>query len=94
MTPIAQHLVANLALARAVDEHASGRGLVLQAPAFAIQPDDIAVFGGGKPTQVPKVMQVIHSERDTTAEVDGARVDDALRVVEQGLRAWDASITP
>jgi len=40
------------------------------------------------------VMQVIHSERDTTAEVDGARVDDALRVVEQGLRAWDASTTP
>ena len=54
----------------------------------------LAVFGGGKPTQVPKVMQVIHSERDTTAEVDGARVDDALRVIEQGLRAWDASAEP
>jgi Iap family predicted aminopeptidase len=49
----------------------------------------LAVFGGGKPAQVPKVMQVIHSERDTTAELDAARVDDALRVVEQGLRAWD-----
>ena len=49
----------------------------------------LAVFGGGKPTQVPKVMQVIHSERDTTAELDASRVDDALRVVEQGLRAWD-----
>ena len=53
----------------------------------------LAVFGGGKPAQVPKVMQVIHSARDTTAELDGARVDDALRVVEQGLRAWDASAT-
>lgn len=49
----------------------------------------LAVFGGGKPSQVPKVMQVIHSERDTTAELDAARVDDALRVVEQGLRTWD-----
>lgn len=49
----------------------------------------LAVFGGGKPAQVPKVMQVIHSERDTTAELDASRVDDALRVVEQGLRAWD-----
>ncbi|MBD9481174.1 M28 family metallopeptidase [Pseudoxanthomonas sp. PXM02] len=49
----------------------------------------LAVFGGGKPAQVPKVMQVIHSERDTAAELDAARVDDALRVVEQGLRAWD-----
>jgi aminopeptidase S len=49
----------------------------------------LAVFGGGKPEQVPKVMQVIHSERDTAAELDGARVDDALRVVEQGLRNWD-----
>ncbi|MBD9467637.1 M20/M25/M40 family metallo-hydrolase [Pseudoxanthomonas sp. PXM01] len=49
----------------------------------------LAVFGGGKPAQVPKVMQVIHSERDTTAELDASRVDDALRVVEQGLRTWD-----
>ena len=53
----------------------------------------LAVFGGGKPAQVPKVMQVIHSERDTTDELDAARVDDALRVIEQGLRAWDASTT-
>lgn len=51
----------------------------------------LAVFGGGKPAQVPKVMQVIHSERDTAAELDARRVDDALRVVEQGLRSWDTS---
>ena len=51
----------------------------------------LAVFGGSKPAQVPKVMQVIHSERDTAAELDAGRVDDALRVVEQGLRSWDAS---
>ena len=51
----------------------------------------LAVFGGGKPAEVPKVMQVIHSERDTIAELDAARVDDALRAIEHGLRAWDAS---
>lgn len=51
----------------------------------------LTVFGGGKPAQMPKVMQVIHSERDTTGELDNTRVDDALRVVEQSLRAWDAA---
>ncbi|WP_299346907.1 M28 family metallopeptidase [uncultured Pseudoxanthomonas sp.] len=51
----------------------------------------LAVFGGGKPAQMPKVMQVIHSARDTAAELDSGRVDDALRVVEHGLRAWDAA---
>lgn len=49
----------------------------------------LAVFAGGKPAEVPKVMQVIHSPRDTVAELDSARVDEALRVVEHGLRAWD-----
>ena len=52
----------------------------------------LAVFGGGKPAQVPKVMQVIHSPRDTVAELDGSQVDDALVVVEAGLRAWDADV--
>jgi aminopeptidase S len=54
----------------------------------------LAVFGGAKPDRMPKVMQVIHSPRDTTAELDRARVDDALRVVEAGLRAWDAAPAP
>jgi Zn-dependent M28 family amino/carboxypeptidase len=53
----------------------------------------LEVFGGGKPAQVPKVMQVIHSPRDTTAELDSRQVDDALAVVETGLRAWDAAAT-
>ena len=53
----------------------------------------LEVFGGGKPAQVPKVMQVIHSPRDTTAELDSQRVDDALRVIEQGLRMWDKAAT-
>ncbi len=51
----------------------------------------LAVFGGAQPAQMPKVMQVIHSPRDTVAELDNARVGDALRVVEAGLRAWDAA---
>ena len=51
----------------------------------------LEVFGGGKPAQVPKVMQVIHSPRDTVAELDGSQVDDALAVVETGLRAWDVA---
>ncbi|WFC40366.1 M28 family metallopeptidase [Pseudoxanthomonas sp. SE1] len=54
----------------------------------------LAVFGGAKPDRMPKVMQVIHSPRDTAAELDRARVDDALRVVEAGLRAWDAAPAP
>lgn len=53
----------------------------------------LEAFGGGKPAQVPKVMQVIHSPRDTTAELDSQRVDDALRVIEQGLRMWDKAAT-
>lgn len=53
----------------------------------------LEIFGGGKPAQVPKVMQVIHSPRDTAAELDGQKVDDALRVVETGLRAWDQAGT-
>jgi aminopeptidase S len=40
---------------------------------------------------MPKVIQVIHSARDTAAELDSGRVNDALRVVEHGLRAWDAA---
>ncbi|MEL1264309.1 M28 family metallopeptidase [Pseudoxanthomonas putridarboris] len=53
----------------------------------------LEIFGGGKPAEVPKVMQVIHSPRDTAAELDGRQVDDALRVVEAGLRAWDQAGT-
>ncbi|MBB3274508.1 MULTISPECIES: M28 family metallopeptidase [unclassified Pseudoxanthomonas] len=51
----------------------------------------LAVFGGKKPATAPKVMQVIHSPRDTVAELDDGRVDDALDVIEQGLRDWDAA---
>lgn len=51
----------------------------------------LAVFAGKTPATPPKVMQVIHSPRDTVAELDDGRVGDALDVIEQGLRDWDAA---
>ncbi|HSX63764.1 MAG TPA: M28 family peptidase [Pseudoxanthomonas sp.] len=51
----------------------------------------LAVFGGQKPAVTPKVMQVIHSPRDTAAEIDAAHMDSALAVLEQGLREWDGA---
>lgn len=48
----------------------------------------LAIFSGKAPASPPKVMEVIHSPRDTVAELDGRRVDDALSVIEQGLRDW------
>lgn len=51
----------------------------------------LAVFSGKKPSVTPKVMQVIHSPRDTVAEIDAGHIDKALAVVERGLRDWDAA---
>lgn len=39
---------------------------------------------------MPKIMQVIHSERDTVDELEPADVPRALRTIEDALRAWDA----
>jgi Zn-dependent M28 family amino/carboxypeptidase len=50
----------------------------------------LAVFGGQKPASVPKVMQVIHSPRDTDAELDPSNVPRAVKVLDAGLREWDA----
>lgn len=41
--------------------------------------------------KMPKIMQVIHSERDTVDALDPATIPRALRTVEDALRAWDAS---
>lgn len=49
----------------------------------------LTAFGGGKPNPAPKVMQVIHSPRDTVAELDAGRIPAALATLESGLRAWD-----
>ena len=50
----------------------------------------LQVFSGQKPASMPKVMQVIHSARDTVAELDASDVPLALQVLESGLRQWDA----
>lgn len=51
----------------------------------------LAIFGGQKPVSVPKVMQVIHSARDTDAELDVSKVPTAVKVLVDGLREWDAA---
>ncbi|SOD51867.1 M28 family peptidase [Pseudoxanthomonas wuyuanensis] len=51
----------------------------------------LAVFGGQNPPVAPKVMQVIHSARDTIAEIDAVHIGKALTVVERGLRDWDSA---
>ena len=45
VAPVAQHLVADLADARDVDEHAAGRRLVGDARALPVELDDVAVLG-------------------------------------------------
>lgn len=52
----------------------------------------LAVFGGQKPAAVPKVMQVIHSARDTGAELDAGNIPRAVQALDAGLREWDAAL--
>ena len=56
--------------------------------------DEIALildmYAGRKPGAVPKVMQVIHSDHDTLANIDPAAVARGVDAVEAALRAWDA----
>ena len=51
----------------------------------------LKMYAQQKLEQPPKVMQVIHSDRDTVAELDPANVPRALGTIEDALRAWDAS---
>jgi len=51
----------------------------------------LAAYAGRKPDPTPKVMQVIHSERDPPAELDATHMEQALRSVDASLRAWDAA---
>lgn len=50
----------------------------------------LQMFSGGKPTHMPKVMEVIHTPDDTLSQVDAAAVETAIDAVEAALRAWDA----
>lgn len=48
------------------------------------------VYAGKKLEQAPKVMQVIHSDRDRVDQIDAAAAARGVDAVEQALRAWDA----
>lgn len=54
-------------------------------------PSILQVFSGGKPEQMPKVMQVIHTPDDTMAQVDANAAAKGIDAVEAALRAWDAT---
>ena len=51
----------------------------------------LQVFAGQKPEPAPKVMRVIHSPGDDASQLDPGNIAAALRVREDGLRAWDAA---
>lgn len=50
----------------------------------------LAMYGGKRPRQTPKVMKVIHSDGDTLDAVDAEAVARGVDVVEAALRRWDA----
>lgn len=50
----------------------------------------LAMYAGKEPADPPKVMQVIHTDRDTIDEIDAAAVAKGIDAVEAALRAWDA----
>lgn len=50
----------------------------------------LALYAGNKPEATPKVMHVIHSERDTTARIDPNAAARGIDAVEAALRQWDA----
>jgi aminopeptidase S len=48
------------------------------------------MYDGKQTTTVPRVMQVIHSDQDTLAQIDAAATARGVDAVEAALRAWDA----
>lgn len=49
------------------------------------------VFAGKTPAAMPKVMEVIHHDRDTLAEIDADAGIRGVAAVEDALRKWDAT---
>lgn len=47
-------------------------------------------YEGKKLATLPRVMQVIHTERDTLAQIDPNAAADGVDAVEEALRRWDA----
>lgn len=54
-------------------------------------PNILTVFSGGKPAQMPKVMSVIHTVKDTLQQLDETAAGRGVDAVEAALRAWDAN---
>jgi len=50
----------------------------------------LAAYAGNKPEATPKVMHVIHSERDTLAQLDPNAAARGIDAIEAALRQWDA----
>jgi hypothetical protein len=59
--------------------------------------DEIAgildAYAGKKPAAMPKVMQVIHTDGDTLAQIDANAAARGVDAVEAALRRWDAEST-
>lgn len=51
----------------------------------------LAAYAGTRPETTPKVMHVIHSERDTTAQLDPNAAARGIDAIEAALRQWDAA---
>ena len=51
----------------------------------------LEVFAGKTPATMPKVMEVIHHDRDTMAEIDAVAAARGIDAVEQALRRWDTA---
>jgi len=50
-------------------------------------------YAGKKPAAMPKVMQVIHTNGDTLAQIDANAAAHGVDAVEAALRRWDAEST-
>ncbi len=51
----------------------------------------LAAYAGTQPDTTPKVMHVIHSERDTVAQIDPNAAVRGIDAIETALRQWDAT---
>ncbi len=53
-------------------------------------PGILQVFSRQKPERMPKVMEVIHSEKDTVGQLDATGIPAAIAALDAALRSWDA----
>jgi hypothetical protein len=54
----------------------------------------LQMYAGQKPESPPRLMQVIHQDRDTVAEIDPDAAVRGIDAVEAALRRWDAQQAP